>query len=184
MFTAAAPWLRLAVVYCPRSKFLPANYRLKPYLLFALLAAAIIFVAACGGGVFPWSVCVVAVALSAANLFLCTPHATTSETRVRSSSLEWAYLAILAFLLISLVPLPLGLTRIAGPARYHQNLMAAAAIQAAAKIRLFEAPLPFFALSRNAAGTERLAILAIAMFAAARLASALAPPWKRRYIGQ
>lgn len=76
-----------------------------------VLSASILFLLAMGGGLFVWSVCLVAGLSALTHLLLRRrrPHG--------ACALEWVALAALAFLLMTLVPLPTALTRATGTPR-------------------------------------------------------------------
>lgn len=83
-------------------------------------------------------------------------------------------IAILALLLLSLVPLPLAVTQLTGTTRYTQNAQVAHAIQTLEAREILPAAVqPSFSLSRNRAGTVRVLLLVATMLACMSLAGSL-----------
>ena len=151
------------------------------------LIAAVLFLAVFGAGVFAWALCAAAVALAAAYLVLSWPrrasaHGSEGSSGIRGITVEQICAAILVFLLLTLLSLPLSLTRLTGAGRYRQNVLVAEALQKAGSLGLVKDQPPVFAFSRNRAGTMRIAALAIAMIGAAMIAARLPPSAKTSYL--
>ena len=145
------------------------------------VAASVIALAAFPTGHFSLTISVVAVALSAClAACACFPRAPRQPRSrwVRPSWVEWTCIATLLFILVTLIPLPLPATAVTGARRHGQNARVAEAIQAAADHGLLRTGSPWFALTRNRAGSLRVGLMLIAMFATAQLVSRLTPSSK------
>jgi len=88
-------------------------------------------------------------------------------------SVPLAFGLLLLFLLLSALPVPLMLSKLAGQPRAAQNEAVADALRQARKLGLDAPGGTFFSLTRNRAGTLRLTLLAIAVFSSASLAAGL-----------
>ena len=156
--------------------------------LLLLPAAAIVFLAAAGAGVFAWSVCVAAVFTSGGCLLHVVLRPGTAQRTDAGApaatplTVEWAFAAFLVFLALTLLPVPLGLTAITGQKRCTQNHTAYRALQDAAEAKLIEPPSDFFSATRNRAGTMRVVVLVIAAFSVARLTAAMSTAGRRRLL--
>jgi hypothetical protein len=146
------------------------------------LVASILFFVLYGAGVFPWTVCAVAVVF-------CLLLFVQEQRRVRTApgaaplgGVQAAYLAVLLFLLFTLVPLPLRATTLTGERRHEQNRRAAAALVDAAKLGLTPQPALWFSITRDRSSTLRITILVIAVFAGGLLAASLPRHWRRGYL--
>ena len=154
---------------------------------FFLLAAGIVFITALGAGIFVWTLAAVAVLWSGVYLFYAyraAQQAPVSPTcHKRLSGPLPPCLAIVFFLVATLVPLPLHLSAPANSQRRSQNSQVLEMIAEARKV----APdavsaTSWFALTRNRAGTMRMLLLIVAALAAAALASALSPRLAHGYL--
>jgi len=154
-----------------------------------VLIVSLVFLAVSGGGLFPATVGIVAVLLCGTACFStltraskaapCDGRRTTPLTQFFSSRpsrplLEFTASAILLFVLLTAVPLPPVLDSLAGPLRHQQNEAVVSALHDAGQVGI-PAPdtRPWFALSRNRAGTLRFFLLIAAAFGAAWLAASL-----------
>lgn len=144
------------------------------------LAAALIFLFASGGGIFPWTVCVAAVLTAGAHLVCGRTGKNPALARYRK--IEAVYIAVIAFVLLTLVPLPTPLTVIAGKLRYEQNRCVTEAIGEAVRLGLLPDKSACFPLTRNCAGTMRATVLLVACFSCLFLASALTEKQKRGFL--
>jgi len=149
-----------------------------------LLVFTVLLLTVFGAGVFAWTICSAAVVVSGA-WTLCawrrTPAGAANRTR-QALSLELVYAAIMAYLALTLLPLPVWLSAIPGTRRFEQNRIVVKALDDASDLRLPGRTLKWFALTRNRAGTMRMAVLAISAFGATMLASVLPDKWRRGYV--
>ena len=152
-------------------------------LIFITLAATMLFLAFFGAGIFAWTVGVAAILLS--GIYFAAVRRATPQTLCarpgRFSGIEPTYIALLVFLLLTLVPLPLNWTAGFGSERFRQNVTAAKALEDSS-LYLGHAPSQGFAFTRNRAGTLRAVMLVVTMFAAAVLVAMLPVAWKRAYL--
>lgn len=151
------------------------------------LLLGILFLAGSGAGVFPWTVCAAAVGLSGSAFLLGLPGAAAREPRDPSARRMWTpavFLAILAFLVLTLVPLPPRMTSILGRVRFEQNVKAVKAYERAQEFGWATAgsSAPGVSFTRNRAGTMRIAVQAVAMFGAFALAARLRPAGARGFL--
>jgi len=145
----------------------------------AVLAAGLLWLAAAGGGIFAWAPCVAAVVFSAAWWLNGRPRGTEG----RLTRVEVAGLAILAFSLLTLLPLPARVSALPKTERLAQNRLVQTTLREAAAAGLPGTPsAAVFALTRNRVGTMRLAVLVTAAFAAAMLAAGLGPRARRGHL--
>ena len=154
--------------------------------MIALIAvlAAVVFLALLGAGVLSWTVAAVAAALAALDYVLIR-RGREDDAAVRTDTAAWwgvdrAYLLAIAFLLVTLMPMPLALTRVMGRDRHAQNARVAATLRHAADLGLARPGADLFAFTRNRAGTMRIAAILIAAYGIARLASRLSN--RRRFV--
>lgn len=144
--------------------------------LIAILAA-ISSLAILGAGALSWTVTAIAAALALIDGFLSwsTRIASPGARSDRSGwwSVDRVYLLALTFLLLTLMPMPLSVSRLTGRERYEQNARADSALKEAASLGLAQPATSFFAFTRNRAGTMRIAALLIAAYGIARLSSRL-----------
>ena len=137
-----------------------------------VLLGVIVFLAATGGGIYPWTV------LLAGGLVTLT-YLAVSRRRPRHTGIETAFLALLLFLLLTVLPLPLPLTRLTGGLRYAQNLRAADALRRAADAGAGLPEAGWFAMTRNRAGSLRVIALLAGAVLTGLLAGTLAPRHRR-----
>ncbi len=90
-----------------------------------------------------------------------------------TQSVPLAFALLLLFILLSALPVPLTLSKLAGPPRAAQNEAVAVALRQARELGLDAPGGTYFSLTRNRAGTLRLALMAIAVFSSASLAAGL-----------
>ena len=137
--------------------------------------ASFLFLALLGAGILSWTVAAVAAVLAALEYFL-VRHEGLPAARATTSgwwNVDRAYLLAIAFLLVTLMPLPLALTRLMGRERYAQNVLVAESLGEAAELGLAPRQADWFAFTRNRAGTMRIATILVAAYGVARLASRL-----------
>jgi O-antigen ligase len=152
---------------------------------FLALIASVSLLAVWGGGIFPTAVCTVATVLCGTLAIRCMKSARRSGLPQEGAVRPWleaACLAALAFLLVTILPLPSWLHPLIGRERYVQNYTVTEAFRLAAQANLFPFSEPWFALTRNRAGTLRMLLLVIAVFGAALLSASLPTRWKQRYL--
>lgn len=147
------------------------------------LVASVALLAVFGAGLMAWTVCLTACATAGMALL---HDRQTMRVRVASTRpaipLSGPCLLVLAFLFLTLLPVPLALTRATGSERYAQNALAAQALAEAAALDIAPATAPAFAFTRNRAGTLRAAALCAACFAVAFLVSRLPATHRRELL--
>jgi len=145
------------------------------------LVVSILFLTAYGAGIFVWTVCLVAMLLSAVAILNAwrngsAPSTNWTQRLLRPRSLFFAFFL---FVLLTLIPLPFPLTVVTGNKRYEQNKLVVEAVEEASRLEVLQqTPATWFSTSRNRAGTMRIAILLIAAFGAAYASSILTPRQK------
>ncbi len=143
---------------------------------FVVLAISILFLAVAGGGLFPITVMVVALAL-------CALACITTVSRPSRPWLELILAAILLFVLFTALPIPPALDPLAGSLRHGQNQAVLKSFHESGQIGIpVPESEPWFSLTRNRAGTLRFFLLLAAAFGAALLAASLPPAWKTRFL--
>lgn len=164
---------------------------MNPVPIFWALQAAVLVLALLGGGIFPSTVCLVAVFTVLA--YSLVPALTRWRTASLSApgpaaippvstALEILMSAVLLFVLLTALPLPPMLDPLIGPLRASQNHAAATLLKEAARIGFFEDGSPWFCLSRNRAGTLRMFLLLGAVFGSALCASRLPLRWQKAHL--
>lgn len=134
-------------------------------------ATAFVFLAAMGGGLFVWAVCLVGIT-AAAGWALIPAGVNALQTRAHVAA-ALAVAGLIALAALSLLPLPDSFTGLSGEPRATQHLRVAAALKTAAQIGLPKVDAPDFAMTRNMAGTGRILALMLAAVCMAFLASRL-----------
>ncbi|MBN1558412.1 MAG: O-antigen ligase family protein [Lentisphaerae bacterium] len=147
----------------------------------AVLPVSLLFLTLCAAGGFARATALTAALLSGTWLFVAVRAAHTPHDRARRH-VETVYLAILAAFLVWLTPLPHAGTRLTGSRRYAQNTAALQALTQGRELGLWTARSHGFALTRNRAGSLRMAALTIAAFSAGLLAATLEPRRRRRLL--
>ena len=157
-------------------------------LVFLVLAAVVGFLAYYGAGVFGWTLCMTTAILlplaiwQAVRLAKQPAADVDAERRKASGRLYGLMGAVLIFLGITLIPIPVSLSGLAGAERSRDNRHAAAALQAAEKLQLIPGAAMAFPLTRNAPGTLRMAALWLTVFACFCLAAGLPAAWRPRLL--
>ncbi|MBT7702511.1 MAG: hypothetical protein HN700_19655, partial [Verrucomicrobia bacterium] len=151
------------------------------------LGISVLFLTAYGAGIYPWTVCAVLFALSVANLAVYAKPRSTALFQKRRLTLPALYAALLIFIAIVLMPLPLSLSRLTGSLRFEQNTCVAETLEEAKALGIETPPLVTFSTSRSRAGTLRALLLLATLFGAWKLAQQLDPAlrqlWLRGLIG-
>lgn len=146
----------------------------------ASILAAVLALTVCPPAVLPGSLAAAAILLSA------TEFGRTIAQRARGrpelTGLEPAVLAILALLLLFVLPLPESWAAVFGPLRQSQNRAVAETLGRAAALRLLPREAYAFAATRNRAGSLRILLTAVAMSGAAFGAARLPPSGKLRLL--
>ncbi|MBT3294372.1 MAG: O-antigen ligase family protein [Verrucomicrobia bacterium] len=139
--------------------------------------------AASGAGITGWSLAGASALLAWASLVTRrrAPRPTALALPPPWQRLEWVMLAILAFLVLVLVPLPLSFTGLTGGARFTQNTVAATRLRQATALDAIQLPPLWFSITRNRAGSLRVLAICIGAFSATLLARRL-PPVGRRFL--
>jgi len=141
--------------------------------------ASILFLAFYGAGIYTWTLYVTAIPLSLAAIYTHLHHPHThnhnNHTRPFPPSIPTIHIAILAFITLTLLPLPTTLTIISGPQRAHQNRNAAEIISEAHHLDLSQTSTPLFSDTRNRAGTLRFLLTIAAIYSAFNAARLLSP---------
>lgn len=156
-----------------------------PFFVMFALFAAILSLLVFPTGFFLWTTCAVAIGAGLAYLVALRLMPSGQRSRTgpdRTRPIERAYLAILLFLLLTLLPLPTALSRLTGAERFAQNRRVATAVATTAELGVAQDSPLFFASTRNKAGTLRVTFTTIAMFGVAMLASLLPHRSKITYV--
>ncbi len=148
--------------------------------LIALLASTVLLIV-WGGGIFPGAVCASA-ALCCAALALVQLRSPAASTPPAVPWIEISMLSVLAFVAFTALPLPPLLDPVVGPLRVEQNGSVLKALRHAASAGLAPDEQPWFALTRNRAGTLRAFLLFASAYGAAMLAASLPAAWKASYV--
>jgi len=149
-------------------------------LLLLTITIALFVLAVFGAGVFAGCTAAVAVLLTAVGCFgACRTAREAGATQRAWTPGQWAAVGIIAFLLLTLLPIPLHASLLMGPRRLESQLTVADALETAAELQAVAYRYPFFSLARNRAGALRIAVLAIAAFGAMGLV-ALLPAQRRK----
>jgi len=145
---------------------------------FAVALAIFAGLLAYGAGIFTWTV--MAAALAGAVAVLAAPAAPPdrAETCCRRAAG-----ALLVFGLLTLVPLPLPLSRVTGMQRYRQNAAVAAVVEQAGEAAAFTVPRLTFAATRNRAGTLRIVLLGVLAAVGAGMGRRFSSGQQRVFIG-
>lgn len=144
-------------------------------LIFVLISLTLVTTAVLGGGIFPFTIAVLATSFSIACLLI--------PANQKDSVLLPLLSGILVLILLATyIPLPSGLAANFGSKLAHQNLLAEKAINRAVELSIIKHYTPLFSITRNRAGTARIILLIIAGIAIAALASRMPENWKERYI--
>ena len=150
------------------------------------LLSGLILVLVLGANVFLRFTCIAAAVVSFAYSAMLLIHGLTLRTgNARHITLSpWVLIAALGWLLVvvSAVPLPGHMDIVGGPRRYAQNNRVREAVAIARETRVSNAPAPHFSISRNRAGSLRIAILIAMAVAAANLSAMSTMIARRRYL--
>jgi hypothetical protein len=131
-----------------------------------------------GGGIVVWSVCLAAIAAWSAWALIQAPEPAAPSRALKAAALALA--VAIGLVALTLVPLPGPLAGLAGEPRATQNREVADAVRAAGQAGLAAVGAPFFALTRNVAGTGRMLALMLAAVSMALLAARLDETGRRR----
>jgi O-antigen ligase len=133
-----------------------------------ILFAAILLLAFYGAGIFPWTVFTVAVVLC---LCLRPWKARLPGNRLpKPRLLLTSPLALLlGYLLLVLLPVPVGLSPLSGPVRAQQNRIVSSTLESASAAGLDTGARPLFSTTRSRAGSLRFLLLVIPMAASWRI---------------
>lgn len=152
----------------------------------ALVSCAILlgfaFLAAAGAGIFPWALALCAGLLAVLLLGLHLRRRASGEEIVRAPHIEWAALALLAFLTVTALPLPDAALSVAGSATREANQVARQLLETGEDVGAIPDTVRLFSLSRNRGGTLRLALLASAQILITLLVLQLGSSARRRLI--
>lgn len=148
---------------------------------FVVLTASLLFLTLSGGGLSPSTVVVTAIVVSATALIATFRRSSAFPQGAArpSSAVEIIMAILLLFVLATTIPLPPSLDSVAGERRHSQNQAVTTALQQAAQlgVPVFEEH-PWFALTRNRAGTLRFFLLLATSFSALLLVSQFSQKWK------
>jgi len=156
--------------------------------------SSILFLTIYGAGIFAWTVFIAAIPLTpaapvTAKLLIIKsqqeqtntdPEQTGTSTEHHSSSsvyrssfilhrylpLPLIHIAILSFILLTLIPLPKPLTIVTGPNRYKQNTAVAELLHKSEELKITKPHIKLFSTTRNRAGTMRALLLLAAIYGA------------------
>ncbi len=154
--------------------------RISDYVPAMVIVVVLVLLAATGAGIFGWSLAGASAILAWAALL--APQGAAAGCGQDTpwwQRLEWVYLAILAFLVLVLLPLPLKLTTITGVERFAQNSVAATRLRQAAALNIIDLPTLLFSTTRNRAGTLRVLAICIGAFSSVILARRMPSPGRR-----
>ena len=151
---------------------------MRTILILLVLAITILFLTISGGGLFPTTVGFAVVLLELTVLlvlaFPVTGNIPSADTTPNRPTLEIIAAAILFCILMTTLPIPPALDRLAGTLRHQQNQEVVTAFAKALQAGIpAPADEPWFCLSRNRAGTLRFFLLVAATFGAFTLSSSL-----------
>lgn len=155
-------------------------------LSFFILAGTVLLLVGWAGGIVPAAVCIAAVltcglaALQTLRQRAPDPHSATVSP---FPWLETLCLMVLAFVALTLVPLPPAADVLAGAIRRTQHESVRQALRDLARAGLPADPAPWFTLSQNRAGTGRALLLLAAVFGAGALASRLTRRGRLAWLG-
>jgi len=152
-----------------------------------VITSAVLFLAAYGAGIYPWTVCAVLMAFSLTGLLQRRrPSLNAPDHRVLLT-LPALYAVLLVFLIALLIPLPLERTRLTGPERFGQNRRVVDVLIAAKSLGAEVPPVVRFSTTRSRAGTLRALLLMATVFGgwhtARRLDARQRQLWIRGLIG-
>ncbi len=150
------------------------HYLLPAWLCAAALPLATLLLLASGGGILPWSVWVGTLLLLLPSLPRLRQLGTQDPT-ARAATLP--FLMIVLYLIVMLTPVPLYLSLLSGIARFQENEAVHDMIARIREANLLDpAPAsPWFAITRNRAGTMRILLYVLLCFAGYRAASRSRP---------
>ncbi len=164
-----------------KSLFDPMNV-----LSFIVLAVAVLLLAVWSGGIVPAGVCAVAALACSVTAVLEFRRPAMSPAPSRpAASLPWVELSALAILglaVLTVLPLPPALDAFTGATRHAQNDTVRQALRDTLDAGLTADPTAWFALTRNRAGTLRMALLWAAVFGVGSLATRLPRRWRLAWL--
>lgn len=133
--------------------------------------------AASGAGIHGWTLAGAAVLLAWTGVMIgLLPGQTDNANTPAWQQIEWVYLAVLLFLSLMLIPLPLDATTLTGFQRFAENKVAATRLRQAAALDIIDLPALLFSTTRNRAGTLRVLAICIGGFSCALLSRRMPPP--------
>lgn len=154
---------------------------MKALSLFVLVAS-VVFLTAAGAGAFTWTLCIVAVLTCAVSAVSLTLLPAESGVESLNPRVEHALVAILLLLVLTLLPLPHALSPLMGSTRAAQNARVAESLQAARDAGIVDHVPVFFSLTRNRAGTMRIALLVAAALGVYILGISFPASWRKGYL--
>jgi len=150
-------------------------------LLFTTLAS-IIFLTIYGAGMYSWSLLLATTALAGTTCltwFLrtrgCKLEGEDQAAAKGGSALSIIHIAIIVFILLTLLPLPKSLTIVTGRERYKQNIATTELLEKAESLEVCQPSLRLFSITRNRAGTMRVLLLVVAMYSLFEAVRLLSP---------
>lgn len=156
---------------------------------FVVLAISIVYLTVAGGGLFPATVGIAAAVLGATACLVSMarsqrPWLPPCGSSPRSTPfLELTLFSILLFVILTVIPLPPALDALSGTLRHGQNQAVVSALHEAGTVGVpVPESTPWFALTRNRAGTLRFLLMLAATFSAALIAASLPPSWKTGHL--
>ena len=161
------------------------SLRHRNLLALATLVCTVLLLVLLPTGCFLWTLSIAAILTSAAAVICLAPikgDRGDGSVATRLPAYEWAYGALLAFLIWSIVPLPLSITILTGRDRFRQNNTAAQLVKEATSLRMTATRRFWFAATRNRAGSLRVLLLAVCASSTAILASLLSLSWKQSFL--
>ena len=155
-------------------------------LSFFVLASAVLLLVGWAGGIVPAAVCIAAILTCGLTAIHERRERATGPFPAAAPPFPWVEalcLAVLAFVTLTLVPLPPFSDLLAGATRRSQHETVRQALRDLAQAGFSADTSPWFTLSQNRAGTARALLLLAAVFGAGALASRLTRRGRLAWLG-
>ena len=149
----------------------------QPIITTMLLLATTLLLLLAGGGILPWTVWIGACLLLLPSIGSLRRPTTHTDVPTSPSPITLPFLLTTAYLLLVLLPVPLYLSLLGGIPRFEENQLVADILTAIRKANLLDPPpdAPWFALTRNRAGTLRILLYSVLCFTGYRAAQRARP---------
>ena len=147
------------------------------------LVASVLFLTLYGAGIYAWSVLLVATVLSIMTwLAYRQGRPSTSNSETQTPLYPLVHVALIGFVILTLLPLPKALSIVTGSRRYQQNSAIVEVLKTAENLELCDDSLRLFSTSRNRAGSLRVLLLLAVMFCAFEAVRFLSPAHRIVYL--